>query len=420
VFAHAIPFAAEEAPAALESVPAGAAVFALRFGEGREPYIAQTTDLRRRLRRMLAAEGALSRRVNLLPLVREIAWSPVGSAFEAGVRMYAACLGAYGAAAARKRLRLRPPAYLRFAGGNAYPRLYVTHRLTRRALGETFGPVGSRAAAERAMEAVLDLFQLRRCIEDLEPYPEHPGCLYGEMRRCLTPCKGSCTAERYAEEAVGVFDFLRTRGESLTGRLAAERTAASEALEFEAAAQLHARYERAAAVARELPECMRQVAALRAVMVQASAEAEGVSLFAVSGAGGAPRISGPVEFSTLGMRLPNERSGSSSLFAHPVAVMPVALGVSSAGVALSGAGILEERLESALARLEAAGGAGSLEESADHLALWARWCARPQTQRAGEVLFADAETEEIPRKGLLRAIGRVAAARLQAEPARQG
>ena len=72
----------------LSTLPESPAVFSLGFGERREPYIARTTNLRRRLKRMLAPEGALSRRLQLLPFVREIAWSPYGSDFEASLLLY--------------------------------------------------------------------------------------------------------------------------------------------------------------------------------------------------------------------------------------------------------------------------------------------------------------------------------------------
>ena len=73
---------------------------------------------------MLAPEGALSRRIQLLPFVREISWAPYGSEFEASLLLYreiAATVGTNDSATVRKRLRLRPPAYLRTAMENDFP-----------------------------------------------------------------------------------------------------------------------------------------------------------------------------------------------------------------------------------------------------------------------------------------------------------
>ena len=101
MLAHTLPFVPASAAAIrpgdagsaqadlLAGLPDAPAVFSLGFGERREPYIARTSNLRRRLQRMLAPEGALSRRLQLLPFVRQIAWSPYGSEFEASLLLTA-------------------------------------------------------------------------------------------------------------------------------------------------------------------------------------------------------------------------------------------------------------------------------------------------------------------------------------------
>ena len=64
---------------------------------------------------------------------------------------------------------------------------------------------------------------------------------------------------------------------------------------------------------------MRPLSQLRAVILQAAADADEVAVFLFEGG----RLRGPVPFSTLGMRIQNEQSGSSSLFAQPMALEPV-------------------------------------------------------------------------------------------------
>jgi hypothetical protein len=415
VLAHTLPFgqAADLAPpSSFVALPAAPAVFSLGFGERREPYIARTTNLRRRLERMLAPEGALSRRLQLLPYVREIAWSPYGSEFEASLLLYREIVSAFSSrdsAAVRKRLRLRPPAYLRMAVENDFPRLFATNRYVRSATDRSFGPFPTRAAAERACDAVLDLFQLRRCVEDLHPYPEHPACPYFEMKKCLAPCNQSCTPDRHRAEADAVFETLRTHGQSLLASLERERAVASEALEFEAAAAIHQRYEKAEAALKELPESVRLLSELSAVIIQPSTDPGEVALFRLSRQG----VAGPVPYATVGMRLHNEQSGSSSLYSHPMALVAVPLEPSSGGSVLD---TLETRLDQALTTLEAISPSRpSTSQIEDHLALFTRWCFRPAAKRMGEVIFADSRGA-IPHKPLLRAISRVARGAAIPEP----
>jgi excinuclease ABC subunit C len=414
VLAHTLSFA-EAADSRrtdqLAGLPAAPAVFSLGFGDRREPYIALTANLRRRLQRMLAPQGVLSRRLQLLPFVREITWSLYGSEFEASLLLYREIVSAFAAkdaAQVRKRLRLRPPAYLRMAIENDFPRLFATNRYVRSAADRSFGPFSTRTAAERACDAVLDLFQLRRCVEDLHPYPEHPACPYFEMKKCLAPCNQSCTPERHRAEADAVFETLRTHGKSLLSSLERERAAASEALAFEAAAAIHQRYEKAETALGELPESVRLLSELSAVIVQPSTDPGEVTLFQLTRQG----LAGPVAYATLGMRLHNEQSGSSSLYSHPMALAAVPLEPSPTGPA---ADTPEARLEKALASLEAMSPSRpSTSQIEDHLALFTRWCFRPVAKRTGEAVFADPAGSHrgvvVPHKALLRAISRVARA----------
>ncbi|HEY4010541.1 MAG TPA: excinuclease ABC subunit C, partial [Acidobacteriaceae bacterium] len=212
-FERRVEFEPERASEILREIPAAQGVVCLRgHDDAAQPYLTRAADVRRRLRRLLdspdavddAGRPVLSKRLNLRERVRWIEWTRTGSEFESTVVLYCAARAVFGPAEARKRLRLHAPFVLRMAASNEHPRVYVTNKLNRRSLGESYGPFASRAAAERFCEAVLDLFKLRRCWEDLEVSPQHPGCAYGEMKMCMEPCKGACTAEEYAAEATRV------------------------------------------------------------------------------------------------------------------------------------------------------------------------------------------------------------------------
>jgi hypothetical protein len=63
-------------------------------------------------------------------------------------------------------------------------------------------------------------------------------------------------------------------------------------------------------------ELVRPLSHLRAVILQASANPDEVAVFLFDRG----RLRGPAAFSTLGMRIQNEQSGSTSLFAQPLAI----------------------------------------------------------------------------------------------------
>lgn len=386
---------------ALAQVPSQAGVFAL-FGPDKhaEPYISRTPNLRRRLGRFLDAGPAQSKRLRLTEKISRIEWSTTGSEFESLLLLYRISAQIFGGAT-RKRMHLRTPFFLRMAMENPYPRLYVTNKITKPACHHLFGPFPSRVVAEKFSDELLDLFQLRRCHEDLHPHPAFPGCIYSEMKMCLAPCFKGCTDERYAEEAAGVYAFLRTRGTSLKEKLTSERDAASAELDFEKAAQLHARLQKVEAVSSLLSPTIQQLSSLRAIILQPSVEPEAVSLFLLSRG----VLSGPVPYSIAGMRLHNERSGSTSLYVAPVAVEAVPL---AAPVQTAPHDVLLQRLDAALQALESESEKikASSQAVSDHLCLFKRWYYRPQTQRVGEIFFAD-ETGALPGKQILRGASRV-------------
>jgi len=398
MFPVQIPF--DAAQPRWEEIPAAAGVFALLGEDGRaEPYLSRTPNLRRRLRRLLDARPDQTKRLQLAGRVARIEYARTGSDFEALLRLYEASAVVFGERA-RKRLHLKPPFLLRMMMENAYPRIYVTNKVTKAGMDDLYGPFPSRAAAESWLDDLLDLFKLRRCVEELHPDPAFPGCVYSEMKKCLAPCFQGCTDERYAEEAAAVRAFLRTRGTSLVTALRREREQASELLEFEKAAELHARLVRAEAVAHVAPEAVRALTELNGVVVQPAAEEEHVALFRLARG----QLRGPVLYSVAGMRHPNEAAGSTSLYAQPVAgLQPVPLEASAVTVASRDE--LEERLAAALREAEPSE-RRSNATIADHLCLLSRWFYRPQVKRTGEMVFAE-EDGTIPAKPVLRAISRV-------------
>jgi len=414
---QSLPFDPADPKAALAQLPQSPAVFALYGAEAHsEPYIGRTPNLRARLARLLQPSPKHPRRLQLASRVRSIVWQLTGSEFESLLLQFELLQRVYGTKCL-ERLHLKSPAFVRFLGSNSYPRITVTHRPSQREADWSYGPFQSRSAAERFADEALKLFLLRRCTDDLSPHPSHPGCVYSEMKMCLAPCYQGCSDERYGEEAAAVQSFLATRGDSRLVVLRTQRDQASANLEFESAAALHAQFQRVEAVRTLAAELVRPLSTLRAVILQASANPDEVAVFLFENG----RLRGPVAFSTLGMRIQNEQSGSSSLFAQPMAIEPVleapaaealpaeaALEASVAAPVKIPRGVLETRMEAALAALAEPSAPPSPTLRQGHLALLKRWYYRPEGRRTGEIFFPDSEGRW-PVKAILRGVGRVAA-----------
>ncbi|HLY41059.1 MAG TPA: hypothetical protein VKR52_07575 [Terracidiphilus sp.] len=423
-----IAFDPADAKAALRALPQRPAVFALYGADAHaEPYIGRTPNLKGRLERLLEPSPKHPKRLQLAGRVRRIAWKLTGSDFESLLVQFNTLEEVYGAMCL-ERMHLKAPAFVRFLGSNRYPRIVVTNKPSRREAEWAYGPFASRAAAERYAEEALKLFLLRRCIDDLNPDPSHPGCVYSEMKMCLAPCYKGCTDERYAEEAGAVQEFFATRGESRLVALRGRRDDASANLEYETAAAIHAEVQKVESVRALAPELVRPMSHLRAVILQTATEnADEIAVFLFEGG----KLRGPAAFSTIGMRIQNEQSGSSSLFAQPIGLEPVPedegavskdegagteglqkLPAASAAQRKAARSMLEERMESVLAGLAADMEEASATERLGHLALLKRWYYRPEAKRPGEILFPDREGEW-PLRAILRGVGRVAASTLR-------
>ena len=338
------------------------------------PLLLRTADLRRRLRLLLGPPDPASKRVNLREYAAGIRFRLTGSSFERAL-VYWQHARALWPGAYRDRLRLRPPALVKMNVKTAYPRAYVTRRIS--PSGFYFGPFASRRAAEGFLQPLLDLFRIRRCQIKIRRDPAFPGCIYSEMKMCLAPCFAGCTEQEYSSEARQVAEFLSSRGASLSLELTRDREIASSGLDFERAATQHRRLEKVDAVRRGMPELARRLDSLDAVVLERASEKNTIAVFRVH----AGRIFDP-------FLLRFDELASQSRSAEEI-LRGVLQPVGDAGE---------------LADVEI--GAAELE---DHLSLLARWFyGRP---REGEIFFPETRPDGWPYRRILRACARVLAPR---------
>jgi excinuclease UvrABC nuclease subunit len=384
VLSYRLEFAPARDSDLFAAAPASAAVFLLRGeDEAGEPYISKTSNLRRRLQRLLGPVDGQTRKLNLRERVRWVEWTATGSDFEASFLLYQTLRREFPKAYDR-RLRLRFAPLVKLILDNPYPRATVTTRISGMKSGglkgsggvgstaQYFGPFATRVAAEKFANDALDLFKMRRCVDDLHPDPQFPGCIYSEMKMCLAPCFKGCTDEEYAAEVGRVQQFFTTAGHSLVREIERQRDDASTNLDFEAAAALHTRLEKVKAAASQLPGIVRRLDELNGVLVQPSADRESVALFKVAGG----RICAPVALNV------GNPAGGAQLASKPQS--------------------MESRITEALAAVEAPKLRGALEWM-EHLALLKRWYYR--TIKVGELFLA--ENGELPMRRVVRGVSRV-------------
>jgi excinuclease ABC subunit C len=348
----------------IAAAPDCPAVFLIWPREG-SPYLAKTALLRRRLLRLLKEREKPSRTLNLRQSVTRVECWITGSPLESALCMYEL---------ARRHfpktyldlLRLRFPPYLKIILDNPFPRSQVTTHLGR-APAFYYGPFRSRATAEEFEARCCDLFQMRRCSEELAPSPQHPGCIYGEMGMCLRPCQQVVGVEEYRHEVERVMQFLSTGGRSLAGTVASARDRLSQEMNFEEAARQHKRLEKIEGVLRLKDELVADIDRLHGVAVTASVDAGAVELWFV------------------------HRGCWQRPLRFPVAAPSVSL---------------DQRLRESLAGIEWK--TPGVRERQEHLALLARWYY--SSWREGEWLGFES-MDAVPFRKLVRVISRIAQAK---------
>jgi excinuclease ABC subunit C len=350
--------------AELQLLPDRPAVFLIWAREG-DPYLSRTGVLKRRLRRLLTERERPSKLLNLRHTAARIEYQLTGSAFESSVVFYELARQHFPDTYPRM-MKLRLPPYVKLVLNNAFPRSHITTHLTR-AASLYYGPFRTRAAAERFESQLLDLFQMRRCQEDLEPSPDHPGCIYGEMAMCLRPCQEVVGETEYAGEIARVADFLHTDGRSLAEAIERSRDRLSQETMFEEAARQHKRLEKVLDVLKLRDELARDVDRLNGVIITPSMATDAVEMF----------------FVREGVWCPQRRFGFEVREGKPVS--------------------LDQQLRELFAAVSPA--RLSVKERQEYLALLARWFY--STWRDGEWLAFDAWSD-IPYRKIVNAVSRVA------------
>ena len=118
-----------------------------------------------------------------------------------------------------------------------------------------YGPFHGAQRVGEAVRELNDALGLRDCRLDqpmhfadqpelFQIFPRTPGCIRHEIRKCLGPCVGGCTAAQYDERVRMVRGFLDGADDGPMQTLREEMVAASERLEFERAASLRDKLQR--------------------------------------------------------------------------------------------------------------------------------------------------------------------------------
>ncbi len=224
----------------IRHIPSAPGVYIYRDADGSVLYVGKAKDLRKRVRQYFTG-GQQHRTALFVPLIDTVQTIVAGSEKDALLLENTLIK------------RYRPPFNVdlkddksypcfRVTVQEEYPRLEITRKLVRDG-SVYFGPFTDARAARATLNWLEKAFPLRRCRGAAAGGRGRAGrpCLDFQMGRCLGPCAGEISRERYGQIVQELLDFLKGNGKKVVGTLEKRMKEASRERRYEEAALLRDR-----------------------------------------------------------------------------------------------------------------------------------------------------------------------------------
>jgi DNA polymerase-3 subunit epsilon len=258
-----------------ETLPRAPGVYLFSDDRDTVLYVGTSRDLQRRVRTYFTASETRTRMGEMVGLATKVSGIPCATPLEARVRE----LRLIAAHKPQYNRRSRSPEKVHWVKltREPWPRLSIVRRVSEDG-ADYLGPFTSRRTAETCVAALHESFPLRQCGGRMAREPNGTPCALGEMGKCLSPCDGSVSSQRYAEMVRDVGDTMTGDPAPVVEAIGARMTALAAAERYEDAG---AQRDRLATFVRSTARHQRLVALTRCPEVVAARREE------ITAAGGA-------------------------------------------------------------------------------------------------------------------------------------
>ena len=178
-----------------DALPHAPGVYLFKARDGRVLYVGKSTDLRARVKSYFYGDSR-KKVEDLLSQTTVVDGVRCATELEALV-LEARLIRDHEPRYNRRGKTWRRYAYLKIDPAEAFPRLKVV----REPSGEAafLGPFPNSRQAALAKEALEDAYPIRRCTRVMRATTRFATCALADMGRCVAPCDGRATLERYGE-----------------------------------------------------------------------------------------------------------------------------------------------------------------------------------------------------------------------------
>ena len=178
-----------------DALPHAPGVYLFKARDGRVLYVGKSTDLRARVKSYFYGDSR-KKVEDLLSQTTVVDGVRCATELEALV-LEARLIRDHEPRYNRRGKTWRRYAYLKIDPAEAFPRLKVV----REPSGDAafLGPFANSRQAALAKEALEDAYPIRRCTRVMRATTRFATCALADMGRCVAPCDGRATRERYGE-----------------------------------------------------------------------------------------------------------------------------------------------------------------------------------------------------------------------------
>lgn len=215
------------------TLPSAPGVYRMLDAEGNALYVGKAKNLKARVRSYARPTGHNNRILRMIDATRDMEF--IRTETETDALLLEANL--IKKMKPRYNVLLRDDKsfpYILLAEDHHVAQLYK-HRGARKRPGAYFGPFASAGAVNRTLNTLQRAFLLRSCSDSVYDSRTRP-CLLYQIKRCSAPCTGEISTDGYGELVEEARDFLSGKSRQVQDALLKKMQAASEAMDFEAAA----------------------------------------------------------------------------------------------------------------------------------------------------------------------------------------
>jgi excinuclease ABC subunit C len=223
----------------LKQLPANPGVYLMKDAAGKIIYVGKASNLSNRVRSYFQPAAKLEPKTQQqVAEVKELEFFITNSEYEALIL--------------ENNLikRYRPFYNIRLKDDKGYPYIKINlredwptvsySREMKNDGARYFGPFTSSWSVKQTLKVLEGIFRFRSCSKPVTGTDKRP-CLKYHLGHCLAPCTGYVTKEEYREAIKQIILFLEGKRDKVVKEFEKEMKAASEALDFERAAQLRDR-----------------------------------------------------------------------------------------------------------------------------------------------------------------------------------